>query len=427
MKKKIFLIVILISIIFSQKYFAQNANWKKIDALAGKKITKLVFDKNGYLFVGADSLGFFYSLNGGVNFTLIPNPPLQGLQTGYLGSIGFSNTNRLFVSIRASNSTLWHTSDLGDQWTQATLPSGDPVENIAFDSYNRIYIGTWNGFFYTIDMGVSWIPIYLTGGRVPAVAINSADHLFAGAVDYDFYRSTNYGASWAQISHYAHPYYFVPVKIVFSKENRVFGLTTGRLHYYTANGDSEYIHWLSSMGTPSDIAVGKNGNPIIVIKNRGIIESINEGYNWHWLTTGLLDTAFRCVAVDDSGYIYAGTYNGTIYKSLFTTVDVNEKEISQPETFTLYQNYPNPFNPTTKIKFSVPAGVGTRRGVSLRVFDILGREVATLVNEEKPAGDYEVEFPNVETGHAPSLPSGIYFYQLRVGDFSTTKKMILLR
>ena len=105
-------------------------------------------------------------------------------------------------------------------------------------------------------------------------------------------------------------------------------------------------------------------------------------------------------------------------------------KINMPFDFSLAQNYPNPFNPSTKIKFSIPF-VETRDRVSvqLKVYDVLGNEIATLVNEEKPAGSYEVEFDG--TG----LTSGIYFYQLRAGDPSTgsgqgfieTKKMILLK
>ena len=93
-----------------------------------------------------------------------------------------------------------------------------------------------------------------------------------------------------------------------------------------------------------------------------------------------------------------------------------------PAHYKLFQNYPNPFNPTTKIKFEI---LGQARNdnmlVTLKVYDILGREVAILFNEEKPAGEYEVEF------NAANLPSGIYFYQLKAGYYSDTKKMVLLR
>jgi agmatine/peptidylarginine deiminase len=93
-----------------------------------------------------------------------------------------------------------------------------------------------------------------------------------------------------------------------------------------------------------------------------------------------------------------------------------------PEQFYLSQNYPNPFNPSTQIKFTISQDKRQEmQNVILKVYDVLGNQVATLVNEEKPAGSYEVEFCGNE------LTSGIYFYQLRAGEFNQTKKMILLK
>lgn len=103
-----------------------------------------------------------------------------------------------------------------------------------------------------------------------------------------------------------------------------------------------------------------------------------------------------------------------------TDVDEETSE-TQPTEFILYQNYPNPFNPVTTIKFSVP-DVGTGPALSvLVVYDILGKKIATLVNEEKLPGTYEVKFD------ASHLPSGIYFYRLLVGNYSETKSMVLLK
>jgi hypothetical protein len=87
------------------------------------------------------------------------------------------------------------------------------------------------------------------------------------------------------------------------------------------------------------------------------------------------------------------------------------------EEFELKQNYPNPFNPTTTIKYSLP----NNDILSLKVFDILGREVAVLVNEYKPAGTYAAEF------NASLFASGVYFYQLQSGNFVETKKMVLMK
>ena len=100
--------------------------------------------------------------------------------------------------------------------------------------------------------------------------------------------------------------------------------------------------------------------------------------------------------------------------------------------FKLEQNYPNPFNPSTKIKFTIPQSdnplLGGARGglVTLKVYDVLGNEVATLVNEEKPSGEYEVTFDS-HSGNVRNLTSGVYFYRLQAGSFVETKKMILLK
>ncbi|MCC7093467.1 MAG: T9SS type A sorting domain-containing protein [Ignavibacteriaceae bacterium] len=111
----------------------------------------------------------------------------------------------------------------------------------------------------------------------------------------------------------------------------------------------------------------------------------------------------------------------------------NEIEVEvdfTPKKFVLFQNYPNPFNPNTVIRFEIP---GQARNdnmlVTLKVYDVLGNEVATLVNEEKQVGIYEVEF---SVGHpalrdSPDMATGIYFYQLRAGQFTETKKMLMLK
>ena len=95
--------------------------------------------------------------------------------------------------------------------------------------------------------------------------------------------------------------------------------------------------------------------------------------------------------------------------------------------FSLSQNYPNPFNPSTKIKFTIASNVkGETSNVSLVIYDILGNEIATLVNEEKQPGTYEIEFDS-HSGEVWNLTSGVYFYQLRAGNYIETKKMVLIK
>ena len=99
-----------------------------------------------------------------------------------------------------------------------------------------------------------------------------------------------------------------------------------------------------------------------------------------------------------------------------TVTDVGENP-SNPSAFKLYDNYPNPFNPSTTLRYSIPEASFT----SVKIYDALGNEVSSLVNETKPAGTYEVEF------NASDLSSGIYYYTLNAVSFSETKKMILMK
>src|SRR5574338_1717231 len=116
-----------------------------------------------------------------------------------------------------------------------------------------------------------------------------------------------------------------------------------------------------------------------------------------------------------------GSYALIDQLSFGQTTDVENSE-QLPLSFNLEQNYPNPFNPNTKISWQSPVS-GWQ---TLKVYDILGNEVATLVDEYRNAGNYEIDFNSLKTVHATSLPSGIYFYRLQAGDYVETKKMILL-
>ncbi|MCW8804580.1 MAG: T9SS type A sorting domain-containing protein [Ignavibacteriaceae bacterium] len=113
-------------------------------------------------------------------------------------------------------------------------------------------------------------------------------------------------------------------------------------------------------------------------------------------------------------------------------MSINQESGTLPSEFILYQNYPNPFNPNTKIKFSLTPSLSLRERVSegrvratLKVYDVLGNEIALLLNKELPAGEYEIEFSPESSIKRPA--SGIYFYQLKAGSFIQTKKMILLK
>ncbi|GMR25311.1 MAG: hypothetical protein BMS9Abin39_0599 [Ignavibacteria bacterium] len=137
------------------------------------------------------------------------------------------------------------------------------------------------------------------------------------------------------------------------------------------------------------------------------------------------DRSVVALEIDQNNIIWLGTASNGLYffdGNDFLYITAITEETSFPFEYNLAQNYPNPFNPTTNIEFRI-AELGL---VTLKIYDILGNEIGTLVNEEKPAGSYTVEFSAIG-GDAYSLPSGIYFYQLRAGNFVETKNMILMK
>lgn len=152
----------------------------------------------------------------------------------------------------------------------------------------------------------------------------------------------------------------------------------------------------------------------------GLYKTTDAGATWqNQADVAIFDTmrALNDVAVTPSGYAWIAAGSSAVYTNSPPSV-IRDNDVI-PTDFVLEQNYPNPFNPTTKIRFTIPI---TGEKVILRVFDVLGNTVATLVNEEKSAGTYEVEF-SARRG----LASGVYYYQLRVGNSMQTKKMMLLR
>jgi hypothetical protein len=180
----------------------------------------------------------------------------------------------------------------------------------------------------------------------------------------------------------------------------------------TTNGG---LAWMNqSSGTNANLySVFYNSGNWIIVGSEGTI--IHNGiFQESGTSNDLFDVSFFDA---NNGWVVGG--NGTILRTTNGGATFIEEETIDevPTEFLLSQNYPNPFNPSTKIRYSVPKS----SNVVIKVFDILGNEIETLVNEEKPIGTYEV------TWYAENLPSGVYFYEMTGGNYSETKKMLLLR
>jgi hypothetical protein len=132
---------------------------------------------------------------------------------------------------------------------------------------------------------------------------------------------------------------------------------------------------------------------------------------------GLVESGYGSVACGQTSVLIGCVINGVLYGDTAMPVGINQISSEVPQNFSLSQNYPNPFNPTTQIEFKI-ANSGY---VKLAVFDALGREVETLVNQELSPGTYQADFDG------SNLPSGAYYYKLESGAFTETKKMVLIK
>ena len=237
----------------------------------------------------------------------------------------------------------------------------------------------------------------------------------------------------------------VPRLLDFDKDNDldlIVGRENGTISFYENIGTAESADWLELQNFFSGIDVGgaavpsladfdKDGDYDLVVGN--ISGEVKFFYNntFDWIedtsvTSSIIvdqNAAPACADLDGDGDfdLILGNYEGTFsYFKNQNPTDIKQ-ELIAPTDFSLSQNYPNPFNPVTSIQYSVVSS----QWVSLKVYDLLGNEVATLVNEQKGAGTYKVEFQSAVGGR--QLASGVYFYQLRANNFTATKKFILLK
>ena len=192
----------------------------------------------------------------------------------------------------------------------------------------------------------------------------------------------------------------------------------------SVNGNAVQLNWstaseINNMGFDIERSVISNGVRNLYWEKIGFIEGKGT-------TTEIQHYSFTDNLTLNHNLNFYYRLKQMDFDGTFTCSNEIEVDLSLPQNFSLEQNYPNPFNPSTKIKYTIPfVGTSLMKFVQLKVFDVLGNVIATLVDEYKSAGSYEVSFDASSAGGG--LSSGIYFYKLQAGSFTDTKKMILLR
>jgi hypothetical protein len=302
-----------------------------------------------------------------------------------------------------------------------------------------VYVGTKRDYpdscniYKSNDFGQSWEFIcnfqHLAEGQWvnPIIVTKTNQIILANVIyssqyggTYKFYRSTNFGQSWEII---IEGVYFTQLLEDDSLSlYALSGIDGNKLYISEDEGNT----WITRNNPVTKCLAVDNSGRLFRFYSNHIWYSVDKGITWIDVdNSGLGYISIYDAVIDHNNRIYLATNEG-VYLGEADSIVVSVEKYQLIKSYYLSQNYPNPFNPTTKIKYRIPQSPllgGDGRGglVTLKVYDILGRENVTLVNEEKPAGEYEVEF------NAANLPSGIYFYQLEAGSYSETKKMILLK
>ncbi|MGH2574680.1 MAG: YCF48-related protein [Ignavibacteria bacterium] len=364
--------------------------------------------------------------NGGINWV-----PLNSGTSEVLNSVHFFNSTSGIVC--GNSGIIIRTTNGGANWNNVNSGVSAALNSISFsDNVNGICSGHNGTLLWSSNGGVSWV-IGQQGFLVSYYGVHMVNSLtgYAAGVNTIFApliaKTSNGGMNWTYSTFYVNNNEATLRDIHFININEGFTVSNvwdgqGGISY-TSNGGLNWTHQLftnalNSADFPSantGYAVGFSGS---------ILKTTNRGISWT-AQSSPVSNILRGVSFADSLTGFAVGDNGVTLKTSNGGITyINRISSGVPDKFYLYQNYPNPFNPITKIKFDLPASpfsLGEGMGVRLVIYDVLGREVVTLIDEQLRPGTYEVDFDG------SNYPSGVYFYTLSAGDYSETKKMILLK
>jgi len=390
-----------------------HAQWVQTSGLGGGSVRSLLVS-GANLFAGTENGGVFLSTNNGTSWSVVNT----GLTNTDVRALVVSGTN-LFAGTYGGGVFL--STNNGRGWTAVnnglTLPHADVLTVSGTNLFATSLGYSW--VFLSTNNGTSWTRVSDVVGEITSFAV-SGSNFFAGAIliGGGVYRSTDNGASWTVVNTGLSNQNVVSLSV--SQRNLFAGTWGSGVFLSTNNGTS----WsAANSGLPLNASVWSfafSGRSVFASTDSdGVFLSTNNGTDWTAVNTGLAGTIVATLVVSDT-YLFAGTYGGGVWRrplsEMITSVQQNN-DGGAPRVFALEQNYPNPFNPSTRISYQLPA----QSHVTLKVFDVLGREVKALVNEEMKAGSYETTFD------ASGLASGLYFYRLQAGEFVSTKRLLLMR
>jgi len=393
-------------ILFEQGY----AQWTSTNGPPGGYVWSLVVNETT-LYAGTQH-GLFSSTNYGATWNLINS----GLPVVEIRSLLVNGAN-IFAGTWGKG--IYLSTNNGESWNPANTGKDDPNTDAFTVIGSNMFAGGPTGAFRSTDNGTSWTAINAglnSSYLIPYVKSLATDglYLYAGLIEGGVYRSNDNGKSWTSIKAYNSN---DDVPCLFMHGTDLFAVDYQGVSHTSDLGAS----WTSSRSPGIDTtgvsALAASGSTLFAGTYSGIFRSTNNGIDWIGVSTGLGNIhVFSLCAL--SKWLFAGTSDSIWQRPLAEIVTKVNSERQEPLSLScLKQNFPNPFNPTTTIQFSLQKA----SFVTLKVFNLLGKEVAILLSDHLEAGTHSTQW------NAVNIPSGVYFYRLQTGSLFQTKSLVVLK
>ena len=397
--------------------------------------------------------GLFRSLDGGENWAGLAHTSLEcgadAFAENMCVAVDPSDENHILSSCAQLNGAMI-SDDGGQSWYFYTLPYHPTRFRYAPSNPNTVYAAMYPLYsrdeieqcgkctsptydlntiqlFISTDSGDNWTQVTPsdTGFAVVALAVHPTDPntIFISRPNAEMLKSADGGENWEAIGSGLPDLCAMCLAVNPDDPNILFtGMMMGGV-YRSQNGGESWTQMCSGLipeGDILDIAIDPSNTQVVYIGDRdsGVYYSTDGGDHWQPLQEGMTHRRINTLDISDDGSVlYAGIEGDGVYR-LGTPAETSvSPELSESIDWILTQNYPNPFNASTMIGYTIPIS----EMVSLKIYDLRGREVVTLVEERKQSGTYVVEW------QAEDLPSGIYILRLAAGKHIETRKLILER